>query len=232
MPLLILTLVALALVYLARQRIRRQVQRIWQDLSPTQLWLGGALALVLGLALAVMTSGRVLLLVLPLLLLTPLVFQPARRRPLPGKAQVVETPWLRAELGLGQQPMDATLRQGALQGRRLSSLGLAELVWLQQQIDDAASQHLLGRFLQQEFPGWDTRLAAAAKDATQLQMSPAQAREILGVAPNASRAQIIAAHKGLQQRLPRQRDQGAAYLGILLDKARAVLLDAHSGQPR
>ncbi len=226
LPVLILVLLGLCLLLLFREPLARWRDRYALKLTQTQLWLAAGITLLVLLVLGLLSQGRLLIYLLPALLGLPFVFQRRPKSSAQPAAKVVETAWFRVEQEGQNAPMDAKVRQGHLAEKWLSTLGLADLVWLQQQIEDPESGRILQRFLDQEFPGWQERLAKAARDARALQMSPRQARDILGLPRDATRQQVNAAHKALLDRLPADK-AGSSYLNVLLDKARKVLLEEH-----
>jgi hypothetical protein len=192
--------------------------------SGKPLWLGVGLALLLIALLTAASAGRALIFLLPAVLALPLLFRRGSKPRNQPPAQVIETDWFRAFKEQTSSPMDAIVLRGSMQDRRLSELGLADLVWLHQQIDDDGSLGLLERFLTQEFPGWRERVEKAAADLLADGMTAAKAREILGLGPEAGPDEIVDAHRRLMQRLHPDRG-GSGYLATLLNRAKTVLLE-------
>jgi hypothetical protein len=196
--------------------------------GPMPMWAAALLAAVAIAVLAAASGGRLLAILLPAAAAAALLLRGRwkdRGTDHGGApAEVVETDWFRAYRDHPTAPMDAVLRHGQLQGRRLSELGLADLVWLHQQIDDDDSVALLERFLNQEFPGWRDRVERAATALLNEGMTTDKAREILGLSPGAGPEEIIDAHRRLIQRLHPDRG-GSDYLATLLNRAKSVLLE-------
>jgi hypothetical protein len=196
--------------------------------SPVPIWAAAVLGVVAIALLAAASGGRLLAMLLPAAAAAALLLRrrwTGQRTDHAGTpAEVVETDWFRAHREHPTAPLDAVLRHGQLQGRRLSELGLADLVWLHQQIDDDDSVALLERFLNQEFPGWRDRVERAATALLNEGMTTDKAREILGLSPDAGPEEIIDAHRRLMQRLHPDRG-GSDYLATLLNRAKTVLLE-------
>jgi hypothetical protein len=228
--LLVLALIAvlLGVFLLARSRggVHASLPR-----NGVSLWLGVAAFVAVGTALVAVGAGRLLLLLLPLAVAATLL-APRRRRHAPdaAPADVVETEWFRAFREQTNAPMDAIVQCGSMSGRQLSELTLADLVLLHQQIDDDGSLALLERFLNQEFPGWRDRIERAAATLINDPMTPAKAREILGIGAKAGADEIVAAHDQLMKRLRPDRG-GSRYLAKLLNRAKSVLLGSGADHP-
>ena len=116
--------------------------------------------------------------------------------------------------------MDGEVRKGRHAGRRLSSLSVTELAALAGEIDDSDSQRLLESYLDRTHPSWreSTRDAEANPP-----MTREAALEILGLAPGATREEIVAAHRRLIQRLHPDRG-GSTFLAAQINGAKKVLI--------
>jgi hypothetical protein len=210
--------------FLLLRRLERGQLRSWLATRGLSVWVGLGLAAALAGLLIAASAGRLLLILLPVLAALPLLFRQRTQTSDATPGEVVETGWFRAFKPSPVAPLDAVVRRGAMEGRRLSELGLADLVWLHQQIDDEDSLVLLERFLTREFPGWRERVDRAAAELMNDGMTAAKAREILGLGPEAGPDDIIEAHRRLMQRLHPDRG-GSGYLASLLNCAKSVLLE-------
>ncbi|MDN5870775.1 MAG: molecular chaperone DnaJ [Nitrococcus sp.] len=127
--------------------------------------------------------------------------------------------------------IDGTLLRGQLRGRRLSRLTLAELLALRHDYLalDREAAALLTAYLDQAHAGWRGRAAQYADEDTHNELdgasalSPAQAYAMLGLADGAERAEIVAAHRRLMQRLHPDRG-GSDYLAARINEAKRRLL--------
>lgn len=154
-----------------------------------------------------------------------------RARPSPGQSSNVETAYLRMALDHDSGEMDGTVLQGPYAGRVLSSLDLDELLSLLAECAraDHQSLRLLEAYLDRGPHGdWRERMDArerAAGTAGQAGMSREEAREILGVAENASTVEIKEAHRRLMQ-ANHPDHGGSTYLAAKINLAKEVLLGA------
>jgi hypothetical protein len=217
-------LITVGAILLARH-LRQREQPLNLPANGPRLWIAVAALVALAAFMVAASAGRLLLLLVPLLLLVgPLLLRRAKPEPERAPADVIETGWFRAFKPHPTLPLDAVVARGAMQGRRLSELGLADLVWLHQQIDDQESLVVLEGFLTREFPGWRERVDRAAAELMSEGMTAAKAREILGLGPEAGPDDIVEAHRRLMQRLHPGRG-GSDYLASLLNQAKSVLLE-------
>ena len=152
-----------------------------------------------------------------------------------GQSSSVQSRYLRMILNHDSGDMDGEILAGGLQGRKLSELPLDSLIGLLGEFaDDEDSQALLQTYLDRMHSQWrdhadyasstyggDTRQNNPLGTATQ--MTAEEAYEILGVAADASKEQIIAAHRRLMQKLHPDRG-GSSYLAVKINKAKEVLL--------
>lgn len=156
----------------------------------------------------------------------------ASRGPSPGQTSEVETRFLHMTLSHDSGQMDGTVLEGPQRGKRLSELTLPDLLNMLQEYrrNDAQSAAVLEAFLDRYFAdewrngdlGGERGRAGAAGDG---KMSADEAREILGVGTDASREQIIEAHRHLMQKLHPDRG-GSTYLAAKINEAKRVLLNA------
>tara|TARA_R100001143_G_scaffold32201_2_gene31083 strand:+ start:7958 stop:8728 length:771 start_codon:yes stop_codon:yes gene_type:complete len=146
-------------------------------------------------------------------------------------SSTVKTDWLAMELQHSTGAMDGRVLQGQFQGKRLSQLGLPDLLELAQESqDDADTLQLLEAYLDRMHPDWreqgdpasgQTGGERAHHDSDT--MSESLALEILGLETGATREEIVAAHRRLMQKLHPDRG-GSPYLAQRLNEARDVLL--------
>jgi len=152
------------------------------------------------------------------------------RGPTPGQRSSVETQFLRMSLDHDSGEMDGEVRAGRYSGRRLSELGLEELLELREECraDDQQSVAVLEAYLERVHgEAWRARGGERAGERAQRGnggMSPAEAYEILGLEPGADRQAVIEAHRRLIQKLHPDRG-GSSYLAAKLNQAKEVLLE-------
>lgn len=125
--------------------------------------------------------------------------------------------------------MDGEVLEGQFRDARLSDLTLAQL---QELCDECRVDHdslsVLEAYLDREHDGW--RGAAGARDDSSAggpghgDLTERQAYEILGLAPSASRDEVIMAHRRLMQKMHPDRG-GSTYLAARLNEAKSLLLE-------
>jgi hypothetical protein len=136
-----------------------------------------------------------------------------------------DSPWLRMTLHHASGHMDGEVRQGRHQGRFLSELTLGELTGLFGQLDDYDSRRLLETYLDHHFPHW-RRTDHDRPNTPNVEMTRSEALEALGLTDQATRDDVIAAHRRLIQKLHPDRG-GSTYLAALLNRAKDVLIKDH-----
>lgn len=154
------------------------------------------------------------------------------RGPSPGQTSDVETRFLRMTLNHDTGEMDGEILEGPHRGKRLSAVALDDLLGLLDECrrEDAQSAAVLEAFLDRRF-GEEWRGDTGADDSRDKgvpgdsRMNSEEARSILGVGKDASREEIVAAHRQLIQKLHPDRG-GTAYLAAKLNEAKRVLLEA------
>lgn len=149
----------------------------------------------------------------------------------PGQHSDIETRFFKMTLNHDTGEMDGEVLEGELKGKRLSGLELPQLLKLFSECrrQDTQSAHVLEAYLDRTF-GEKWRASAenggGEKDELSVDhMSAAQARKILGVDENATREQIVDAHRRLMQKLHPDRG-GSTFLAAQINAAKQVLLDA------
>jgi hypothetical protein len=148
--------------------------------------------------------------------------------PSAGGASDVETRFLRMSLNHDTGEMDGVVLEGAFRGRRLAELTLDDLMDLLAvcRTQDAQSASVLEAYLDRlHGDGWRdaSHGGGAGHGAETSQMSPVEAQEILGVGADASREEIIEAHRRLMQKNHPDRG-GSTYLAAKINQAKDILL--------
>lgn len=148
--------------------------------------------------------------------------------PSAGNASDVETRFLRMSLDHDTGRMDGVVLEGSYEGRRLSELDLGDLVDLLTvcRAQDPQSATVLEAYLdrvhgdswREGFHGGDGGHGVETS-----RMTAAEAREILDLEPEASREEIIEAHRRLMQKNHPDRG-GSTYLAAKINQAKETLL--------
>ena len=143
--------------------------------------------------------------------------------PTPGQTSEVETAYLRMRLDHDTGEMDGTVLQGRHEGRTLRQLGLPELLELLDECQaDRQSMAVLQAYLDRVHEDWrEHRRPPRGRSADG--MNEDEARAVLGVGPDATREEIVQAHRRLMQRLHPDRG-GSDYLAAKLNAAKDLLL--------
>lgn len=233
---LILSVLFLFLVYAA---LRAFLNANPKDLAKTLRKIGGAAMLVLATFFAV--TGRFAV-AAPLaffgLTLLGRSFATGGFNPFGGNANKsegqrsrVRTATVEMELDHDSGHMDGTVMAGEFAGRRLSAMDLHELETLLDSCNssDAQAAQLVEAYLDRTFPDWrdgdeGQRGSRSRQDAPgDGRMSVEEALEILGLEPNATRAEIRRAHRSLMKRLHPDHG-GSTYLAAKINQAKDLLL--------
>ena len=197
-------------------------------------WIGGTLA-----ALAVLYmvfSGRAAQLIW-LVIFLPFLVRALRRfrglgrsRPSGGQTSDVETDYLRMVLDHDSGEMSGTVLKGAFAGRELGGMSIDELLGLFEEclrFDDKAAQVLEAYLDRGAHTGWreamDARQGGGATGSAQ--MTPDEARDVLGVGTDATPDEIKGAHRKLMQQNHPDHG-GSTYLAAKINQAKEVLLGA------
>ena len=154
-------------------------------------------------------------------------------RAAPGQTSRVETRFLRMTLDHDTGDMEGEVLEGRFAGRRLSALGLEELLVLLDECrsKDEESAALLTAYLDRiHGDTWQGQAEAGSAggsakpgQATGSLMTRQEAYEILGLEPGANEQEIIEAHRRLIQKLHPDRG-GSTYLAAMLNQAKEVLV--------
>ena len=149
----------------------------------------------------------------------------------------IRTRFLLMQLQLSSGDMDGEVLEGQFQGIRLSAMSMEQLLALANECRrDADSLQVLEAFLDRQHPQWRGGEEGAAGQASaqgstqgspgssEAAMTEAVALEILGLAPGASRDDIVLTHRRLMQKMHPDRG-GSDYLAKKINAARDFLLD-------
>ena len=121
--------------------------------------------------------------------------------------------------------MDGDILEGTSRGARLSELTLAQLLSLLAETQhDADSCNLLAAYLDREHEGWREDDAEPASRPSEGAMTEAQALDILGLDEQATRKDIILAHRRMMQKVHPDRG-GSTYLAAKINAAKELLLE-------
>ena len=223
---------------------RTPPERVARVLKQALLWAGGGLLIFLAvtgklpslfalLGAVVPFIQRIfrLLSLLPMLQRLLVMFNRSQAAggPAGGQASRVRTRFLDMELNHDSGALSGRVLEGSFQGRALADLGLEQLLELLGECAaDPQSAAVLEAYLDREHgPEWreaqpaGSRSPASAPDG---QMSKEEAYEILGLQPQATEQEILAAHRSLMQKLHPDRG-GSTYLAAMINKAKALLLE-------
>lgn len=141
-----------------------------------------------------------------------------------GGASQVAARFVRMELDHDSGRLDGQVLDGSLRGRALSSLSAAEglLLW-REAGTDAESARLVEAWLDRAWPDWRTQEAPPPPEAPRSGMTREEAREILGIGPDAGADDIRAAHRRLM--LANHPDHGGStWIAARINQARDLLL--------
>ena len=143
--------------------------------------------------------------------------------PTPGQTSGVETAFLRMRLDHDTGEMDGTVLRGRFKGRALRDLALAHALELLDECQsDRQSMAVLEAYLDRVHEGWREHRRPPPR-ASADGMSRDEAHAVLGLGPDATRDEIVEAHRRLIQRLHPDRG-GSDYLAAKLNAAKDLLL--------
>lgn len=198
-------------------------------------WAGIAVAAALALALLVLSEGRIIAILAPLVALFPAwrrlrsLFGGALGGPQTGGSSTAETAFIRMQLDHETGAMTGTVLQGRFTGMRLDELGHAELLALLRECraQDEEGARLVEAYLDRADPDWRAELhgerAGAPPSGGGGDMTVEQAYAILGLSPGADAEAIRAAHHRLMKQLHPDHG-GTDYIAGQINRARDVLL--------
>ncbi len=181
-------------------------------------WLGAVAA---GLLVVLRQLFPVLIRLFPLLAARRAMGQGA---PSQAQTSTVETALLRMQLAHDSGDLQGEVLGGSFAGWRLADMDRQQLEALLAycQREDAQSARLLDSYLQQRFPG-EAFGQQQAPGGDNGGMNRNEALAILGLAEDAGREDIVAAHRKLIQKLHPDRG-GNDYLAAKINQAKDVLL--------
>jgi len=201
-----------------------------------------ALAVAVGIVLVLTITGRMhwlgiaatgLLVVARTLLPTLIRFFPMLASKLAqgasasggGQTSTVETSVLRMQLAHDSGGLQGEVLRGSFEGWRLADMNREQLEELMAYCrrEDEDSARLLESYLQQRFPGEGPFGNNQANTQSSGDMDRREALNILGLADDASRDEIVAAHRSLMQKLHPDRG-GNDYLAAKINQAKDFLL--------
>ena len=237
MPRLILLLAIVLVLYIMYRRA--------QTVPPHRRraeYIKLALAVAVGIVLVLTITGRMhwlgiaatgLLVVARTLLPTLIRFFPMLASKLAqgasasggGQTSTVETSVLRMQLAHDSGGLQGEVLRGSFEGWRLADMNREQLEELMAYCrrEDEDSARLLESYLQQRFPGEGPFGNNQANTRSSGDMDRREALNILGLADDASREEIVAAHRSLMQKLHPDRG-GNDYLAAKINQAKDFLL--------
>lgn len=143
-----------------------------------------------------------------------------------GQTSQIRTAHLEMELDIDSGAMRGTVLKGVFAGRDIESMAPAELalLWQDCRFEDPQSAQLLEAYLDRIHPSWHEDMSRAEReDGAGGHMTADEARDILGVGPNASHDDIRRAHRELMKKLHPDRG-GSSYLATKINEAKDFLL--------
>jgi hypothetical protein len=125
--------------------------------------------------------------------------------------------------------MEGTVLEGQFKNRDLSQLEINQLKELLKEVeDDADSMNLLTAYLDREHGEWQSKAdRATSSPSNNNEMSEPQALEILGLNNDATKEDVIQAHRRMMQRVHPDRG-GSTYLATKINAAKDLLTKIRS----
>lgn len=143
-----------------------------------------------------------------------------------SSGSTASTSELSMSLDHGSGTIEGEVKQGPFVNRQLSSLSDSEIAALYHSLQEEESRRLLEAYIERHRPNMGRTNDSEQTDGGthEGEMSLQRAADILGLDPNATRDDIIAAHRRLIQHL--HPDQGgSSYLAAEINEARRTLLE-------
>lgn len=235
MPRLLLLLAVIAVLYILLMRVRAAPPHKRRG-EYIKLALGVAVVSVVLLALAgkmhwigVALTGLLVLLrqLAPALvrLFPMLASRFGQAAPSAGQHSTVTTEILSMQLDHDSGELHGEVLKGRYSGWRLADMDRAQLQELLAycQLEDADSVQLLDSYLQQRFPGETDFGQQQRTPDSSSGMTRDEALAVLGLADDATRDQVVDAHRKLMQKLHPDRG-GNDYLAAKINQAKDLLL--------
>jgi len=150
----------------------------------------------------------------------------ATTAPATGQQSKVETRFLRMTLDHDSGAMNGEILEGQFKGRKLNNLVLEQLLALYKEyrVQDEQSAALLQSYLDRVHGDeWRSSTESAASSPETGKMNREEAYEILGLASDAGKQEVIDAHRRLMQKLHPDRG-GSTYLAAKINQAKDLLL--------
>ncbi|MCY4533430.1 MAG: DnaJ domain-containing protein [Gammaproteobacteria bacterium] len=144
-----------------------------------------------------------------------------------GRISDINTRFLHMVLFHDSGMMDGEVLAGKFSGSKLSMMELEELLELLEECRvDADSLHVMEAFLDREHKDWRDHVDSPRESPpfADDSMSERQAYEILGLNTDASRDDVIQAHRRLMQKLHPDHG-GSTYLAARINEAKSMLLN-------
>ena len=151
----------------------------------------------------------------------------SERSPDDQKISEINTKYLHMVLFHETGKMDGDVLEGKYVDIKLSQLDLEQILELRKECShDPDSRNLLEAFLDREYIKWREKREESSEtdDIVNSAMNRSQAFEILGLTQEATRDQIIQAHRKLMQKLHPDRG-GSTYLAAKINEAKSLLLE-------
>lgn len=143
----------------------------------------------------------------------------------------LETRFLRVSLDITTGNLDGEVLEGAYEGQFLSRMTQDQLLALLGvcQAEDPRSAALLNAYLDRHHAGWRAQAGPQggrreSNTPPNHAMSPAEARDILGINAEATREEVLQAHRRLIHKLHPDRG-GSTYLAAKINQAKDCLLN-------
>jgi len=234
LPRLILILLLLAGVVFLVNRFRRLTPEMQKKILKTLVISG----LVILLGVLVLT-GRLNWLIAAVGALLPLLPRAARlllgfwpsilpyfRRYQQNRQASMNARFVKLQIDMLSGELQGEVLQGDFKGQKLQQMTMQQLIDLLDECkqQDADSAALIESYLDRMHPGWlGDKAGSHQYTAADSDMNEQQARDILGVAKDASKDDVIKAHKRLMQKLHPDRG-GSDYLAKQINLAKDTLL--------
>lgn len=156
-------------------------------------------------------------------------FQTRRQKADKDQSSVIRTEFLSMELHHHSGDMDGSVLKGSFKGKKLSELQQEQFMLLARECQrDPDSMQILEAYLERMHPEWqhsqDSENTDSAGSTEDLVMNRELALEILGLADDADREEIMNAHRKLMQKMHPDRG-GSEYLAKKINAARDFLLE-------